>query len=313
MEKIRSLDHLVEVTKRLVVNPRLALVAADDESSIKSVLDAAKKNIIDPVLIGNTARIKAICKKNFVDISRIKVIEEPDHSAATCRAVALYKKGEIDLIMKGMMSTSTLLRVVLDKEHGMPPEGVLSHVGVCYPPSYGKLLFITDAGVNINPHFHRKMGIVLNSIKLARILGVSKPKVAMLAAIEKVNLPAMPATLDAALMAKMSGRGIFKNAVIGGPFALDNAISKEAAERKDMTQPVAGDADILCVPDIESGNMLYKAITIIGGLQFAAIGIGSEIPLVITSRSDSDLTKFYSIVLGAYYSYMKKKIRAGKK
>lgn len=306
MERIRSLDHLVESTEKLKTNPRLALTAAHDETSIKSVLDAAKANMVDPVFIGDKTKIKTICASSFIDISRIEVIDEPDDTEACYRAVEMYKKGQIDLIMKGLLNTSTLLRTVLDKDRGMPPKEVLSHVAVCFPPGYGKLLFITDAGVNISPNFQRKIGIIKNSVELARVLGVAKPKVAMLAAIEKVNLPAMPATLDAALLAKMSGRGAFKNVTIAGPFALDNAISKEAAKHKKIIQPVAGDADILCAPDIEAGNILYKTISIIGGLQFAGLAMGSRIPLVICSRSDSDKTKFYSIVLGAYYSYVTK-------
>ena len=242
-------------------------------------------------------------------MSRIDIIEEPDHAESIYHAVELYKNGKIDMIMKGLTSTSTLLRVILDKERGIPPDGILSHVGVCYLPQYKRLLFVTDAGVNINPSLRRKIEIIKNAANLAQGFGINNPKVAMLAAIEKVNLPAMPATLDAALISRMSDRGPFKNIVIGGPFALDNAISLNAADYKGIHHPVAGNADIVCVPDIESGNILYKAITVIAGLNLIGIVVGSKIPLIVTSRSDPDKTKYYSIVLGAYYSYIQNQKR----
>lgn len=313
MKKIKTLDHLEEETKKIKVNPRLALVAADDESAIKSVIEAAKGNIVDPVFIGNEKNIKKICVENYIDIRRIEVINEPDHKESVYCAVNLFKKGRIDMIMKGLVSTGTLLRVILDKERGMPPDGIISHVGVCYLSQYGRFLFVTDAGVNINPNLSRKIEIIKNAVDLAKALGIKKPKVAMLAAIEKVNLPVMPATLDAALLARMSGRGPFKGAIVGGPFALDNALSIKAADYKGIHHPVAGEADIVCVPDIESGNVLYKAITVIAGLNLIGIVLGSKIPLVVTSRSDTGKAKYYSIVLGAYYSHIQKQKRDGKK
>jgi len=307
MKIINTIEHLSRETEKQHIKSRLALVASEDVAAIKSVIKASKRNIIEPVFIGDKKKIMKLCRVNNIDIARYEIVDETDPAGSAYRAVKLYKTGHIHMIMKGLINTRALLKVILDKDRGDPPDGILSHVGVCYIPWYKKLLLLTDAGVNVSPNLHRKVEIIKNAVDLARTLGIKCPKVAMVAAVESVNLPAMPATLDAKLLSRMSNSGLFKNVFIGGPFALDNALSKKAANYKGIKHPVAGDADILCVPDIECGNILYKAISVIAGHQIGGIVIGSNIPLVVASRSDPDKAKFLSIVLGAYYAHMHRK------
>ncbi|MBU4379322.1 MAG: phosphate butyryltransferase, partial [Proteobacteria bacterium] len=219
---------------------------------------------------------------------------------AVAEAVRLFRQGEAQLIMKGLVPTVTLLKGVLDKETGVPhPSRILSHVAVFESPLDGRLMLMTDPGVNINPNLQRKADILRNALDVARCLGMDRPRVAILAATEKVNYPAMPATLDADILTKMAARGEFGDAVVAGPLSLDLALSGEIAACKRFESPVAGCADILVTPNIEAGNILYKSLSVFCGCVMAAVVVGSLVPVVVPSRGDSNASKFLSIALAS--------------
>jgi phosphate butyryltransferase len=227
------------------------------------------------------------------------MIEEKDYAKAAAAAVALVRSGEADVLMKGVLDTSILLKAALNKEVGLNAGRLTSHVAVIESPHYHKLFIVTDAAINIAPDLQGKLDIVANAVAVSRSIGVELPKVAMLAAVEKVNPDKMPCTADAALITQMNRRGQVKGCVVDGPLALDNAISAESARIKKIVSDVAGDADVLVVPDIEAGNVLYKALLDLGGAKGAGIVAGAAKPIVLTSRADSRETKLASIALAA--------------
>jgi phosphate butyryltransferase len=206
------------------------------------------------------------------------------------------------MLMKGLVETAVLLKAVLDKETGLNTGRLVSHVAVMEVPSYHKLLFVTDAAINIAPDLDAKLDIVANAVIAARALGIARPKVAMLAAVEKINAAKMPCTVDAALVAQMNRRGQVRDCIVDGPLALDNAVSAESARIKGIESEVAGDADILVAPDIEAGNILYKCLMDLGGARGAGILMGASKPIVLTSRADSAQTKLASIAFAALAS-----------
>jgi phosphate butyryltransferase len=246
-------------------------------------------------------RTAQVAEEHGLDVSGFESFHEPDAAAAVARAVRMYREGAVSIIMKGLVSTAVVLKAVLNKETGVPPvSGILSHVTVFEAPDKDRLMLLTDAGVNIRPNLQRKADILRNALHVARRLGMDCPRAAMLAATEKVNYPAMPATLDADVISKMAAQGQFGRCLVYGPLALDLAISPQAAATKGVNHPVAGHADILCAPDIESGNMLYKALSVLHGATLASVVVGSRVPVVVPSRSDSAESKFHSIALAAF-------------
>lgn len=278
---------------------RIAVAAAQEASALEAVLDAKAAGIAEPILIGDLEAIRAIASELGADLSGLRMIEEKDYAKAAAAAVALVRSGEADVLMKGVLDTSILLKAALNKEVGLNAGRLTSHVAVIESPHYHKLFIVTDAAINIAPDLQGKLDIVANAVAVSRSIGVELPKVAMLAAVEKVNPDKMPCTADAALITQMNRRGQVKGCVVDGPLALDNAISAESARIKKIVSDVAGDADVLVVPDIEAGNVLYKALLDLGGAKGAGIVAGAAKPIVLTSRADSRETKLASIALAA--------------
>lgn len=275
---------------------RIAVVAAHDEAVIQSLIPLYTKGLIQPTLIGDRDEIFRIADELGMDLSQINIIKETDPQKCAEIGVGLVSTGEADILMKGHLQTAELLRAVLEKEKGLRTGNLLSHCGVFEMPGYHKLLLVTDAGINIAPDLKQKMQIIQNAVAVMHSLGVERPKVAVLAAVELVN-PAMPATLDAAALAKMAQRGQIGSCVVDGPLAMDNAVSLEAAKEKHIVSDVAGDADILLVPDIEAGNILVKALVFLYNARTCGVITGAKVPLVVTSRADSSDTKHNSILL----------------
>ncbi|HPE88450.1 MAG TPA: bifunctional enoyl-CoA hydratase/phosphate acetyltransferase [Spirochaetales bacterium] len=278
---------------------RIAVAAAQEASALEAALDARAAGIAEPILIGDLEAIRAIAAGLGADLTGIRMIEEKDYAKAAAAAVALVRSGEADVLMKGVLDTAILLKAALNKEAGLNAGRLTSHVAVIESPHYHKLFIVTDAAINIAPDLQGKLDIVANAAAVSRAIGVETPKVAMLAAVEKVNPEKMPCTADAALIAQMNRRGQVKGCVVDGPLALDNAISAESARIKKIASDVAGDADVLVVPDIEAGNVLYKALLDLGGAKGAGIVAGAAKPIVLTSRADSRETKLASIALAA--------------
>jgi phosphate butyryltransferase len=280
----------------------LAVAAAQEASALEAAVDAWKAGLAEPILVGDAAAIRALAAELGLDIAGLELIDEKDPARAAARAVALVKEGRAEVLMKGIIDTSVLLKAVLSKETGIGAGRLASHVAAMELPTYHKLLFVTDAAINIAPDIAAKLDIVANAVAAARALGVQKPKVALLAAVEKVNAEKMPCTADAAIITMMNRRGQVKDCVVDGPLALDNAVSAESARIKKIVSEVAGDADILVCPDIEAGNVLYKALLDLGQAKGAGVVMGASRPIVLTSRADSAETKLASIALAALAS-----------
>lgn len=294
------LRNLNELT-RLVAGGRkrkLVLAAAQDQHSLGAVLKAWKENIIEPVLVGDESEIKAICSSSGYDISGVKIINEPDPEKAVVIAVKMASSHQADVLMKGKIGTSSLLKGVLNKEWGLRTGNLLSHFALFEVDTYHKVIAVTDVAMNIAPNLQEKIAIVNNSVSCLNKLGYEMPKVAVLGAVEMVN-ENMEATLDAALLSKMNQRDQIKNCIIDGPLAFDNAVSLESAQHKGIRSEVAGDTDLLLMPDIEVGNVLYKSLVFFAKANVASIILGAAVPIVLTSRSDSEKAKFDSILLAA--------------
>jgi phosphate butyryltransferase len=277
---------------------KLVVAAAADLHVLEAVADAQKEGIIEPILVGDKEGIIEISAKIGFDISNVEIIHEPNPVKASVKAVAVIKEGNADILMKGLVSTGPLLKAVLDKENGLRKGGTLSHIAFYETPYYHKLICITDAAMNVAPEIGDKVHILNNAVEAFHKLGVKEPKVAVIAAVEVVN-PKMEATVDAALLTMMNKRKQIKGCIVDGPLAIDNAVSKEAAVHKGIESEVAGDCDILLAPDINSGNILYKTMGFLGGGLAAAVLMGAKVPIVLTSRSDSDKSKMLSIALAA--------------
>jgi phosphotransacetylase/acyl dehydratase len=265
---------------------RCAVVHPCDAESLAGALEAARHGLIEPVLVGPAARIKAVAQAGGWDISAYRLIDTEHSHAAADAAVALARAGEVQGLMKGSLHTDELMGAVVSASTGLRTGRRVSHVFVMDVPAYPRMLMVTDAAVNIAPGIRDKVDIVQNAIDLAHVLGVPEPRVAILAAVETVN-PDMPATIDAAMLCKMADRGQITGGIVDGPLAFDNAVSVEAARTKGIVSPVAGMADILVVPDLEAGNMVAKQLQYFAGADSAGIVLGTRVPIVLTSRADS--------------------------
>jgi len=275
---------------------RTAVVHPCDALSLGGAIDAQAAGLITPVLVAPRARLERVAAEAGLDISACDVLDVRHSHAAAAAAAQLAGKGDVQALMKGSLHTDEYLGAVLAPEVGLRTERRLSHCYVMQNASYPRPFIITDAAINIAPTLLDKADIVRNAIDLAHVLGVAQPRVAILAAVETVN-PHMPATLDAAALCKMADRGQISGALLDGPLAFDNAVSPEAARVKGITSQVAGQADILVVPDLESGNMLAKQLEYLGGAESAGIVMGGRVPLVLTSRSDSRVTRLASCAI----------------
>jgi len=295
-----AFKHLSELKQLLVDKParRLVLAAAQDHNSLSSVLMAAHDGFIEPILVGDKDAIHNIAAQNNFDLTGVRVVHEPDSEMAIEIAVRMVRSNQADILMKGKVGTSNLLKGVLNKEWGLRSGSLLSHFAIFEVAAYHKLIAVTDVAMNIAPNLQDKIAIVNNSVACLNRLGVEMPKVAVLGAVEMVS-ENMQATLDAALLSKMNQRDQIRHCLIDGPLAFDNAISLESATHKGIRSDVAGDTDLLLMPDIEVGNVLYKSLVFFAHAGVAAVILGATAPIVLTSRSDSDKAKYYSIVLAA--------------
>jgi phosphate butyryltransferase len=298
---MKSVREIIEAAKA-AGKKRVAVAAAHEESALEAVFDAAKHGLVDPILIGDLDKIRQIAADLGAELTGYRLIDEKDFAKAAAQAVALVRAGEADMLMKGVLDTSILLKAALNKEAGLNAGRLTSHVAVMEVPTYHKLLIVTDAAINIAPDLPGKLDIIANAVQVAKAIGVAEPKVALLAAVEKVNWDKMPCTADAAVITQMNRRGQVKGCLIDGPLALDNAISAESAKIKKIVSDVAGDADVLVAPDIEAGNILYKCLLDLGQAKGAGIVVGASKPIVLTSRADSAETKLASIALAALAS-----------
>ncbi|WP_221565470.1 phosphate butyryltransferase [Alkalihalobacillus sp. TS-13] len=275
----------------------VAVAAAEDEEVIEAVKMALEKEIASFQLFGDEGKILSLLQNQGLEASeRLKVIscDNPDEAAEM--AVQTVSSGQAEVLMKGMVPTARILKAVLNKEYGLRTGKVLSHVAAFEVTGYDRLVFVTDAAMNITPDLQQKADIIQNAVDVAVKIGVETPKVAPIAAVEVVN-PSMEATLDAAALSQMNNRGQIKNCVVDGPLALDNAVSIEAAEHKGIRGEVAGRADILLVPNIETGNALYKSLIYFARAKVGAVIAGAKAPIVLTSRADTAESKVYSIAL----------------
>ena len=274
-----------------------------DEHTISAASQAIDLGLVEVILVGDRAMIEDVCRQENITPSKFTIVHNPVELKAVAQAVQMVRDGEGDFLMKGLCSTDKFLRAILNKETGLlPPKGTLTHCGVIEIPSYHKLLFVGDVAVIPAPDFKQKQVIMDFLVKTAKSVGVQTPKVAIIAATEQV-LPSQPATMEAAQLAKMADRGQIKGCVADGPLALDVAIDRESAEIKGLTSPVAGDADCLLFPNIESGNVFYKANSkLVPGVRQAGILVGAKVPCVLSSRADSIDTKLNSIALAAMSS-----------
>jgi phosphotransacetylase/acyl dehydratase len=271
----------------------IAVAHPCDAAALGAVVDMAAAKLVVPILVGPEAKIKKVAVEAALDISAFRIVDTPHSHAAAARAVALVRSGEAELLMKGSLHTDELMHEVVATDTGLRTERRLSHVYIMDVPTYPRPLLITDAAINIAPTLEDKRDIVQNAIDLAHVMNVDLPKVAILGAVETVN-PAMRATLDAAALCKMADRGQITGGIVDGPLAFDNAINLEAARQKGIVSPVAGQADILVVPDLEAGNMLAKQLTFLAGADAAGVVVGAKVPIILTSRADSQRTRVAS-------------------
>lgn len=292
---------LSELTEKAKNKPKrkIAVAAAEDEPVLKAIKAAMQEGIAIPLLIGDRAEIERIARAIDFDLSGVQIIHNDKGATESARiAVSMVKSGQADILMKGFVSTGALLKAVLDKENGLRKGKILSHVAFFESPHYHKLLCVTDVAMNIDPDFDTKVHILNNAVEACHKIGIATPKVAVVAAVEVVN-PKMEATVHAAMMKTMSDRKQFTGCIVDGPLALDNAVNKEAANHKGIVSTVAGDCDVILVPNLEAGNMFYKALNFLGGATVAAVIMGASVPIVLTSRSDTQSSKMLSIALAA--------------
>jgi phosphotransacetylase len=257
-----------------------------DKQSLLGAIESARRRLIVPVLVGPPARIRAVAAANGVDVSAFRLVPTEHSHASAAAGVALARAGEVETLMKGSLHTDEIMAEIISSQSGLRTERRVSHVFVMDVPAYDRMLFVTDAAINIEPTLGEKADILRNAIDLARALGVEQPKVAILSAVETVN-PDIRSTLDAAALCKMADRGQITGGILDGPLAFDNAISEIAARAKSIRSPVAGRADILLVPNIEAGNMLAKQLQYFAGADSAGIVLGARVPVVLTSRADN--------------------------
>jgi phosphate butyryltransferase len=275
-----------------------AIVFPVDAPSLLAALDATAAGFIRPVLVGPAARIKAVALAAGVDLAGLSIVEATDAPEAAAKAVALARSGDVAMLMKGDLHTDVFMHPAFAADTGLTTGRHISHVYLVDVPDYPRPLLLTDVAINIRPTLSEKVSIVQNAIDFAHVIGIARPRVAILAAVETVN-DRMPSTVDAAALCKMADRGQITGGVLDGPLALDNAVNEAAAAEKGIHSEVAGQADILVVPDLEAGNILAKNLTFLSGAEAAGVIIGARVPIIVTSRADSTTTRLASCALGA--------------
>lgn len=292
---MKSFNDIFEKVRMDSRKKIIAVAAAEDDAVLKAVVKARELGLCEAILVGDQEKIEKIMDEENMEKS-FRIIDEKNPTEASKIAAELVRNGEAQILMKGLVDTKSLLRAVLDKERGLASGNLISHVAAFEVPGYDRMLFVTDAAMNTYPGIKEKVAITNNAVKFLRSLGIETPKVAVICAVEVVN-EGMPATIDAAMLSKMNDRGQIRGCIIDGPLALDNALSAEAAEHKGIKSPVAGHADILLMPNIESGNILYKALTYTTKSKSGGVLLGATAPVVVTSRADSFESKVNSIAM----------------
>ena len=290
----KSFDDLLTKLK-VAKTKKLSVAVAQDEPVLEAVKAAKDRGIAEAILVGDKDKIEEVAAKIDMDLTAFEIVHEADVKKATLKAIELVSSGTADMVMKGLVDTATFLRV------GLRTGKLMSHVSVFEVEGIDRLILLTDAAFNTYPDLKQKVQIINNSVMVAKACGIENPKVAPVCAVEVVN-PDMPATIDAALLSKMSDRGQIKGCIVDGPLALDNALSEEAAHHKGVTGPVAGKADILVLPNIDVANVMYKSLTYTAQTKNGGILVGTSAPVILTSRADSFETKVNSIALAALVS-----------
>ena len=288
-------DNFAMLLKRCAGLPpvKCAIIHPCDRDSLLGPIEAAQRGLIDPVLVGPEEKIRRVADAERIDLSGYRLISTMHSHASAEKAVAMARAGEVESLMKGSLHTDELLGAVVSSATGLRTKRRISHVFIMDVPTYPRPVAITDAAINISPSLEDKMHIAQNVIDLAHALGVPEPKVAILSAVETVN-PKIPSTLDAASLCKMADRGQITGGILDGPLAFDNAVSIEAARTKNINSPVAGNADVLLVPNLEAGNMLVKELQYLAGADAAGIVLGARVPIILTSRADNVRTRLIS-------------------
>lgn len=279
-----------------------AVVWPMTDVALCGAVEAATAGLIEPILIGPDAEIKALASRLGLDIARFPILNSENEGHAAELGVSICRSGQAQAIMKGSLHTDELMKAAMQRDTGLRTSRRISHVFILDTPAYARTLLITDAAINIVPELEDKVHIVQNAIDLAHALGIAEPKVALLSAVETVN-PKIKSTLDAAALCKMADRGQITGGVLDGPLAFDTAVSQKAASIKQLVSPVTGQADILVVPDLESGNMLAKQLEYLGGAQLAGIVLGARVPAILTSRADSAETRLTSCAVAVLLHY----------
>ncbi len=305
-----------ELDARVTSFPKACVAVANavDSRVLQAAVRADAEDVADAVLVGDEGEIRRIADEQGIDISITDIVHAGDELSAAAKAVDLVRSGECGILMKGYIHTDDFLRAVLDREKGLRTPALMSHVFIAEPMGYDRLIFISDGAMNIAPDLEAKAAIALNAVHVAKMFGVDDPKVAIMSAVELVN-PKIQSTVDAAVLHMMAHRHQFDpEAQIEGPFALDNAISAEAARHKKVTGEVAGAADVLVMPNIEAGNMLAKSLVYFAGARLAGILVGASAPVVLTSRADSAEAKYLSLVTAVLMSQVERhlKLKVGK-
>ena len=295
---LTKLSQLKELLDKSHKPKKLVLAASEDAHSLNAVVHAATDNIIRPILVGDREKTFGMAEILNLDISKYEFIDAVSPLEAVKTSVKMVHDKKADVLMKGKVGTSDMLSCVLNKDYGLRTGKLLSHFAYFEVETYHKLIAVTDVAMNIAPNLSEKIQILNNSVRVLNKLGIAKPKVAVLGAVEKVNTE-MGATLDAALLSKMNQRDQILNCIVDGPLAFDNAVSVESAKHKEIKSDVAGDTDLLLMPDIEVGNVLYKTLVFFAKAKVASMIVGASAPIVLTSRSDSEQAKFDSILLAA--------------
>jgi len=278
-----------------------------EATALAGAVEASENRLIVPILVGPAGKIGEIAKANGIRLDQVRIVDAPHSHAAAAKAVQLVREGQAELLMKGSLHTDELLGAVVARETGLRTGRRISHVFIMDVPTYHKVLIVTDAAINIAPTLEDKADICQNAIDLAVTLGVAQPKVAILAAVETVTSK-MPATIDAAALCKMAERGQIKSGLLDGPLAFDNAISKEAARIKGIKSDVAGDPDILLVPDLEAGNMLAKQLSFLANADSAGLVLGARVPIILTSRADSVRSRIASAAVAMLAAHARRHV-----
>lgn len=296
-------DILEEVKK--LPSKKMAIAVAQDGEVLLAAKECQEYDIANAVLIGDAQEISRIAKRKDIDIGNFEIIDRPEVDDAVRKAVAMVHDGEVDMVMKGAVQSPIVLRAVLDKKIGLRTGKVLSHVAVFEAPGYDRLMLMTDAGMNIKPTFTQKVDMIKNAVSVAKAIGINCPKVAIIAHLELIN-PDMSSSIDAGMLSKMAERGQIKDCIVDGPLALDLALSKESTIAKGVTSPVAGQADILVLDNIDVANVLYKALVFFGGAKITGLVVGAKAPVILTSRADSSEAKLVSVAIGSLMASRKK-------